>query len=203
MQHIELITRNDVFSALYEECSKVFTLEQRLPANVFRQQFDRYCAFEHGLIHRKDFAECLASIAHIFGDTAVNYMTLEPSPVNYYYKQCGFFGVASFEPSSVVDNYASVMSRDGDVNSFRARGGDVGVFWGSSLKWGIFCDRASWDLCMMGFASEFEEPLRRVIRCMQPDVLQNYIYNEYRQKPAIAAEFLSKLKRNFSALGHP
>lgn len=117
--------------------------------------------------------------------------------MSYYYKQCGFFGMASFDPNSLVDNYASVMSRDGDVNSFRARGGDVGVFWGSSLKWGIFCDRASWELCVMGFASDLDGAPIGVIRCMQPKILQSYIYNEYRQKPDLAARFLAELERNF------
>jgi len=200
MNYSELITANNAFAALREECNAVFDANKRLPDHVFRQNFVEYYAFEHGMIMRKDFAMFLANIARRFGDKAVNYMTLDPDPVEYYYKNCGFYGIASFEPSTLIDNYIKVMSRGGNADSFRARGGDVGVMWGSSLEWGIFCDRRSWELCLLASFSTIDESLMKMVR---KDTFQvrSYVLNEYRHRPELAEEFLRDMAKNYPALG--
>jgi hypothetical protein len=129
MNYSELIADTNLFSALRHACGLVFNTSKRLPERVFCQQFVEYYAFEHGMIMRASFAAFLTNIACRFGDKAVNYMTLDPDPVEFYYRNCGFFGVASFQPSTLIENYIKVMSRDGKADSFRTTGGDVGVIW--------------------------------------------------------------------------
>jgi|HubBroStandDraft_6_1064221.scaffolds.fasta_scaffold821363_1 hypothetical protein len=199
MNHNELITDGNAFSRLRDECSVIIHINKRLPEQVFRQKFAEYFAFEHGMTMRAEFAMFLTNIASGFGDRAVNYMTLDPDPVEFYHKNCGFYGLASFEPSSLIDNYIRVMSRDGEPDSFRTTGGDVAVMWGSSLGWGIFCDRRSWELCLMASFSPIDQSLMRMVR---KDAFQvrSYLLNEYQHKPQLALEFLRDLAKSYPML---
>jgi hypothetical protein len=200
MQYAELLTGDTAFSTLRNECEAVFDTDKRLPAKVFRPNFTQYYAFEHGQIFRKEFAAFLAEIARVFVDATVNYMTLAPDPVEYYRKNCGFYGLASFESGNLIENYLGVMTRGGSADSFMARGGDVGVIWGSSLSWGIFCDRISWDVCLMGVSSGLDKSLKNAIGCMDSDRLKAYLLNQYRDKNYIVAEFLKGLYANYSVI---
>lgn len=199
MNYSELITDSNVFSVLCDECDFIFDTSKRLPERVFRNNFAECYAFEHGMIMHKDFAIFLTVIAHRFGDRVVNYMTIAPDPVNYYFKNCAFYGAASFEPSTLIDNYLKVMARDGEADSFRARGGDVAVMWGSSLRWGIFCDRISWELCVVGSFSAIDQS---VLKMVKQDTFQvsSYELSLYRDRPHVAEEFSRVLTKNYPTL---
>jgi len=200
MQYAELLTDDAAFSALRDECNAVFDTNQRLPAKVFHSNFAKFYVFEHGQIFRQEFAAFLVEIARIFTDVSVNYMTLDPDPVEYYWKKCGFYGLASFERDSLIENYLGVMTRDGSADSFRARGGDVGVMWGSSLNWGIFCDRISWDVCLMGVPFELDKSLMGTIGCMSSDQMKKYLLSQYQNKRSVAVDFLKSLYTNYLEL---
>ena len=155
MNLTELIIEKEAFFALSEECEKIIDTRKRLPDFVFQRPFARYFAIEHVHIFKKEFGLFLFKLSNICGDESVNYMTLDPDPVDYYHRHHAFFGLASFKPSRLAERYLPVMSRDGNVDSFRSRGGDVGAFWGSSLNWGIFCDRISWEISVIAVPAEY------------------------------------------------
>jgi hypothetical protein len=200
MQYPELITEESVFVALREQCAAVFHIDRRLPDRVFRHGFARYYVFGYGRMMRNDFAEVLERLAQNARDEAVNYMTVEPDPVKYYYKHCGFYGLASFSAKTVKENYIKVMSRDGSVESFRGRGGDVGVLWGGSRKWGIMCDRITWETCVVGLDMQLDEAMKSDLGCIDTSTLTTYIANLYRNKETVAREFVAKLKENYPRL---
>jgi hypothetical protein len=109
--------------------------------------------------------------------------------------------LASFEPVDLIDDYIKVMSREGHADSFRVRGGDVGVLWGGSSQWGIFCDRSSWELCLMGSSAGLDESIVRTTGCMETMQLKSYISSLYPHRPSVALEFVSELKGNYPTLG--
>ena len=200
MEYQELITDEATFRALREQCAALFYTDRRLPERVFRRGFSSYCVFEHAQIMRKEFADVLASLAKKSGDKEVNYMTIEPDPVDYYKKHCGFYGLASFSAETVRDTYIKVMYLDGSVESFRARGGDVGVFWGESMRWAAFCDRKSWEVCLLGLDVPLGESAEKELGCMSPSRLTTYISGLYNDKGDVGWEFAAKLKRNYLSL---
>jgi hypothetical protein len=126
-------------------------------------------------------------------------MTLEPDPW-IYFNNYGFYGLASFEPSKLMDNYLKVMYRDAGSDSFRASA-DVSVFWGSSLEWGIFCDRISWELCLMGVSKDLDESIIGKLNRMDSFRVKNYISAAYHWKPTVAVEFLNQFTKNYPFLG--
>ena len=205
-ENTQLVKDSETFHALSDECNAVFNTTKRLPEYVFQRPFVRYYPFEHGLIMRKAFAGFLTNVARYFGDRAVNYMTLDPHPEKYYLRKYGFYGLASFEPSTLVDNYMNVMYRGGKADSFLARGGDIAVMWGSSRGWGIFCDRISWELCLMASSAKIDnlvvdEVTASTVSYMKPELLRSYVLNEYKHKLSAATTFLTVLTKNYPMLG--
>ncbi len=200
MIHKELVADIREFSALRSECDSIFQTNKRLPEVVFRQPIDSLYAFAYDYIKMKDSATFLSDVAREFGDRVVNYMTVSPDPVEHYFKKCGFYGVASFDALTLSDNYWKVMTRDGNVDSFLFRGGDVGVMWGSSLKWGMFCDRISWELCLMACQSPVKQSIMSPIKVMDSMELRSYELSLYRNRPQVAEEFSLALAKNYPAL---
>jgi hypothetical protein len=101
-------------------------------------------------------------------------MTIQPDPVYYYYDHLSFFGLAVFPLDRLKERYIEVMRRGGKPDSFLARGGDVGVFWGSSLRWGLHCDRISWELCVLGLPRGVDLP-KDGVRELDTETLSAYI----------------------------
>lgn len=196
---IELIADKEAFSTLSGECGKFINTRKRLPDFVFQRPFAKYFAIEHANIFKKEFGSFLFELSNIFEDESVNYMTLDPHPVDYYYEHFSFFGLASFKPSGLVERYVPVMSREGNVDSFRSRGGDVGAFWGSSLKWGIFCDRFSWEIAVIAVSENVDVPTIGSFRCMDASSLSDYIKAQYFSKDvSIALDFTQRFLANYS-----
>ena len=194
----ELVVDKGAFTVLSGECEKIINTRKRLPDFVFRHPFVKYCAIEHAHIFRKDFGSFLFKISNVFSDQTVNYMTIEPDPVDYYFRHCSFFGLASFISSTLKERYLPVMSREGNVDSFRARGGDVGAFWGSSLKWGIFCDRISWELAVVAVSKNVDVPGISGFRCLDAGQLSEYIKSQYSKDTSIALDFTRRFLANYS-----
>ena len=194
----ELVVDREAFSFLSGECEKIINTRRRLPDFVFRRPFAKYFAIEHAHLYKKEFASFLFEISNIFEDESVNYMTLDPHPVDYYYTHFSFFGLASFKPSSLRERYIPVMTRDGNVASFFHRGGDVGAFWGSSLKWGISCDRISWEMAVIAVSENVDVPAIGGFRCMDAAGLSEYMNRQYSIKdPSIALDFIQRFLANY------
>lgn len=197
----ELVCDRDIFDIRRRECESIIDTQSRLPDFVFRRAFDSYFVIEHTLLHWKEFGDFLYKLSSLYGDALVNYMTVDPDPVDYYYREFSFFGLASFQPSTLTERYNPVMSLGGDaesVESFLA-GGDIGVFWGSSQKWGIFCDRVSWEIAVIAVSGNVDVPAISGFRCMDASALSEYMDAQYRRlDPAIAERFMQTFSRNYT-----
>ena len=191
-----LVVDEDVFSVLSTECGKIIDTRKRLPDFVFRRSFARYFAIEYGHIYKKEFGAFLFSLSNIFGDQSVNYMTLDPSPEDSGYRQRSYFGLASFEPSSLVERYVPALFRE--QKDFKILVGvNVGAFWGSSLKWGIFCDRKSWEMDVIAVAENVDVPMISGFRCLNAVEVSSYMKSQYHWKLPTALEFNPKFLANY------
>jgi len=200
MRANELVIDKKVFSALSDECERIIDTRKRFPDFVFQRSFARYFAIEHSHIGREEFGLFLFKMSNIFNDESVNYMTIVPHPVDYYYRHYSFFGLASFDPPSLVERYLPVMSRGDDVDSFLHRGGDVGAFWGSSLKWGISCDRISSEMAVIAVSDNVDVPTVSNFRSMDASEISGYMKSQYRMKDpsdSIALDFAQRFLANY------
>ncbi|MGH7706437.1 MAG: hypothetical protein ACREM6_00665 [Vulcanimicrobiaceae bacterium] len=192
-----MVVDREAFPVLRGECEQAADTKKRLPDFVFRRSFDSYFAIEHSYIRGKKFGAFLNALSELYNDHLVNYMTIQPDPVSYYYDNLHFFGLASFRLENLEAQYASVMPRDGYVDSFFARGGDVGIFWGSSLKWGIFCDRISWETSVVAISGSVDVPGISGFRCLDAAMLASYMDSQYHWNLPVAKDFTERFLANY------
>ena len=195
MKASELVIDNEAFTDLRGECEKIIDTHKRLPDLVFRRSFAKYFAIEYGHIYGNEFGAFLFAISGIFGDESVHFMTIDPPPESYY-SQCSFFGAASFERSRLVKRYVPVLSRERNVPKLLA-GVNVGVLWGSSLKWGIFCDRLSGEMAVIAVLGDIDVPTISGFRCMDPSGVSSYMNSQYHWKPSAASDFTQRFLANY------
>ena len=79
-------------------------------------------------------------------------------------------------------------------------GANLGVFWGSSLKWGVFADRISWELAVIAVQKYIDVSgiLRRP--CFTAEQVREYVTSQYHAKDpsdSIAGEFNRKFLANY------
>ena len=196
----ELVTDPSKFSYLRSECEKIIGLRKRLPDFVFEKRFAKYYVIEQSLVFWKTTPSLLSRVAKMFGDDSVNYITIIPDAVDYYRRHFSFFGLACFEPANLEDRYLPVMKRGGAVDSFLARGGDVGALWGSSLKWAIATDRISWELAVVAAQEDVDVSTLLGCPCFNAKQVTSYITNLYHMKDpsdSIANEFSRRFLTNY------
>jgi hypothetical protein len=199
MKSGELIINRDEFSTLSGECEKIIDTQKRLPDFVFRRPFPKYFAIEYNDVYTEEFGSFLFKLSNIFKDKSVNYMILDPHPVDCYYPRHSFFGLASFEPSSLVEKYSYIKSRMSDELGISdlLPGVNVGVFWGSSLKWGIMCDRISWEMAVIAVSENVDVPTISGFRCLDASQITSYIKGAYSWKPSAALDFNQRFFANY------
>ena len=196
----ELIFDLPRFSILKEGCETIIRTQNRLPEFVFQRPFKKYFAIEYGHIYRKEFGAFLAEIAVICEDEFVNYMMLDPDPFDHYQRH-SVFGALSFSPVNIEERYHPLMSGDKNVAPLAAVFRDIaniGVFWGSSLKWGMMCDRLSWETIVIAAPENVDVGAMTDFKCLSAETLSSYIKSLYHWKPEAAVDFIERFFANYS-----
>lgn len=199
MKASQLVLDEETFSFLKGECETIIDTRKRLPSFVFKRLFAKYFAIEYAYLYRKEFGVFLSKMSNILGDQSVNYMVLDPDPVDWYYQRESFFGLVSLEPSRLPERYVAAM-HPVRGNSRILAGANVGVFWGSSLEWGIFCDRISWEMAIVAVPENVDVPTISGFRCMDALWLSDYMKSQYHAKDpsnSIASNFSKRFLENY------
>lgn len=194
----ELITDATEFSRLREECEKVIDTHKRLPDFVFKRHFAKYYAIEYAHAYGR-FGELLRVVSQAFGDESVNFMVLDPSPGEQYFRHSSFFGMVSFAATILPSRYSDVLSPIKPPTILA--GTNLGVFWGSSLGWGIFADRFSWELAVIAADKEIDVSSAIEWPCFNAEQVRNYMTCQYHAKDSsdsIAHDFNAKFFANYS-----
>jgi hypothetical protein len=195
----ELVTDRFKFESALLEFEEIFEPAKRLPDQVFRRRECKYFAFEFGQVYSNQFPVVLKTLGERFKDNSILFMSIEPHAVDFYWERLGFYGMAIFEPETLERRLFPVMSRGGNPNSFRTIGGNVGAFWGSSLSWGIFCDRVSWELCVLALPIGSGASDLDLLKPKDWAALSSYMRGLYHWNPSIAEGFLSSFHKSYLA----
>jgi hypothetical protein len=199
MDACELVLDQKTFSRLSRECEKIIDTRQRLPDFVFRRVFAKYYVVEYSSVYGNEFGAFLSKMSNILGEQSVKYMVLDPDPVDYYGKYESFFGLVSLDAADLSERYTAVMHPVRGISHILA-GANIGVFWGSSLEWGIFCDRVSWEIAVIAVPENIHVPAISGFRCLDSSQLESYIKNEYHVKDpsdSIASSFSQRFLANY------
>jgi hypothetical protein len=195
----ELVAEKEAFVHLSRECEKIIDTRKRLPDFVFQRRFPHYFVIEYGHIPGQRFGNFLSEMSGIFKDESVNYMAIDPPAGEDFYRSSSFFGLISFAASDLRERYAAVMHPIRGASTILA-GTNIGVFWGSSLKWGIFCDRISWEIAVIAVSEYVDVSAISGFRCLDAAWLSDYEKSQYHAKDpsdSIASDFMKKFMANY------
>ncbi len=191
---IELISDRERFRRLAAQCEEVIDTSKRLPEFVFRRRFARYFAVEYAHVYKPLFGSLLYEMSRMFGDDSVTYRMLDPDPW-----EGTFFGLVSFMSSTLSNRYAEVMNPKVGCSKILA-GANLGAFWGSSLQWGIFADRISWELALIATQRDVEISAFLGWPCFSAAQVADYMKSQYHAKDpsdSIATDFNAKFLVNY------
>lgn len=196
----ELALDQETFSRLSGECEKIIDTQKRLPDFVFRRVFPKYYVFAYASVYGSEFGAFLSKVSNSLGEQFVNYMVLDPHPVDYYAKYGSFFGLVSLPTADLSERYTTVMHPVKGISRILA-GANVGVFWGTSLEWGIFCDRISWEIAVIAVPANIDAAKIGGFRCLDASQLKSYMRSEYHVKDpsdSTASNFSRRFLVNYS-----
>ena len=195
MNTTELVADPEVFSFLSAQCDEVIDISKRLPEFVFRRAFGKYFAVEYAHLYKSQFGKLLYEMSQLFGDDSVSYRMLDPQPWEGV-----SLGLISFQPATLPERYADVMNpRIG--RSKILTGANLGVFWGSSLNWGVYADRISWELAVIATDSDVDVSKILGWPSFSSEQVAEYMRCQYHIKDpsdSIAGEFNGKFLSNYS-----
>jgi hypothetical protein len=170
----------------------VIIIDESLPKVVFNKDIKHFVIIEHGYLLTSKFVDILCAICSFYEDDIVNYLSLSPAAEYYRNVAGGVYGGFSLASAVVDDQYLPVMTLDGHVESFASRGGDVACIWGSSKNWGIFIDRITWELLVIGSKSEIPSSVFSHIRTIGDKEIKLYA-----QSQEISLHKIAELAQNY------
>ena len=195
MNSTELIADEKLSLGLRAQCEEIIDTGKRLPEFVFRRPFARYFAVEYAHVYNLKFGALLREMSRLSGDESVSYRMLDAHPLEH-----PFLGLISFTPSTLPDRYAEGMHPTKGVTNILAVA-NLGVFWGSSLKWGVFADRISWELAVIATHNDIDVSKILGWPCFNAEQVKSYMTSQYHIKDpsdSIASNFNRRFFENYS-----
>jgi hypothetical protein len=154
-----MITDPNQFRRMFEALSSAALIDERLPAQVFRSQYDRFRFLEFARFPNSEFLALVRRLMESSCDAQTNLVVLEPHAETYFYKNFGHFGALEIRADESLDGYraqieSGPMSSPADslaVNSFLL------VWFPPSLRWIIWGERSP-DMMLLAYCRGFDGP---------------------------------------------
>lgn len=138
------------FDELKELVSDMLFSDDNLPQQVFREQFSHYLFEEFDWAMSDEFWDTIQKLAEQAKDDFILTAVLNPHPVNYYYKEFGYFNWTKLPINLSADDYFNVLElgpneSPADAILFNS---DTVVWLSPSGKWAIWGERA-YGICVL------------------------------------------------------
>lgn len=135
-----MITDPGQFRRMVEALSSAAKIAERLPAQVFRSQYDRFRFLEFARFPNPEFLTLLQRLMESSRDTQTNLIVLEPDPETYFYKSFGTFGALEIGADESWDRYRAQIEsgpRSSPADSLAVNSFSL-VWFPPSLRWIIW-----------------------------------------------------------------
>ncbi|AST05460.1 hypothetical protein AF2641_00140 [Anoxybacillus flavithermus] len=139
------------FNKLIEMASDAFYLENRLPKQVFREQFNYFLFEEFDWAMDEDFWSTIQQLSKETKDDYVLTAVLDPNPVEYFYKEFNYYNWMKLPVNLSPDEYLDVLELGPEESPADAvLYNSYTVIWlPPSMKWAIWGER-SYGVCVLG-----------------------------------------------------
>jgi len=150
----DFVTDKEEFLKYKSQFNRIFTNEN-FGDNPFHSRFKYFSAFEFDFIYHELFFEGLKNFLKTIGDEKVTFYTIDPSPVDYFYKRYNKYSVFEISNEATKKELSDIMMKDpkppsGDAIALTSD--DISWF-SASDDWAIMGSR-DWEVAIIGFTSE-------------------------------------------------
>lgn len=154
-----MVTDPHQFRSIFAALSSAALTAERMPAQIFRTQYDRFRFLEFDRFPNPEFLALLRRLMEASLDSKTNLIVLEPDPETYFYRHFDRFGALEIPVDESWDRYRAEMqngppSSPADslaVNSF------VLAWFPPSLRWLIWAERRP-EIMVLAYSRGFDGP---------------------------------------------
>ncbi|MGR3779337.1 hypothetical protein ACT1UG_27655 [Bacillus paramycoides] len=181
--------------------NSIFYTDRQLPEQVFRKDFGNYVFEEFDLAMSDKFWDTIQILARQSQDNYVLCAVLNPHPLEYYYKEFGYFNWVKLPLNLTADEYLDILNIEPEsspadsitTNSFTI------VWLSPSMKWAIWGDRND-EVCVLAFKDQSNVseilPQLRTWRFVEDEAVSDWIGMGFRGF-TIPKEIADALKNNY------
>lgn len=140
------------FNTINKDLENIFNSNENLPMQVFNKEFKHYLFEEFYLLTSDDFWNTIQYLTNIFNEKEIIFAVLDPNPVEYFYKEFGYFNYLKLPTSLSKKDYINILEygpKDYPADAPLYNSEKI-VLFSSSRQWAIWGER-SLDVCVMGF----------------------------------------------------
>jgi hypothetical protein len=144
---------------MLDALSSAALISERMPAQVFRTQYDRFRFLEFARFPNSEFWTLLRQLMEASLDSKTNVVVLEPEPETYFYKQFGHFGALEIPANGSWDRYRAEMQScppSSPADSLEVNS-SVLVWFPPSLRWLIWGERVP-EIMVLAYSRGFVGP---------------------------------------------
>jgi len=122
---------------------EIFLLDKEIPEQVFQKEFSNYRFEQFDNLMSEEFWATICKLAEWSKDDYVTFAVLSPHPMDYYYKEFGYFNWLELPMNLSGDDYLNILNEgpqnyeaDSIINN-----STIITLFSPSKKWGIWADR--------------------------------------------------------------
>lgn len=144
---------------MFDALSSATLIAERLPAQAFRSQYDRFRFLEFARFTNPEFLILLKRLMESSRDNQTNLIVLEPDPETYFYKNFGTFGALEIGADESWDRYRTQMEsgpRSSPADSLAVNSFSL-IWFPPSLRWIIWGERSP-DMMVLAYCRGFDGP---------------------------------------------
>ncbi|WP_243521918.1 hypothetical protein [Bacillus pseudomycoides] len=181
--------------------NRVFYTKRELPEQVFRKNFGNYMFEQIDLAMSDEFWDTIQILARKTQDDYILCAVLDPRPLEYYYKEFGYFNWVKLPINLTADEYLDILNIEPDSSPADSiMSNSFTITWLSpSMKWAIWGDR-SYEVCVLAFKDQNNVseilPQLKTWRFVEDGAVSDWIEMGFRGF-TIPKEIADTLKNNY------
>jgi hypothetical protein len=161
---VSVITEPVEFRRMMSALSSAVLTIERLPAQVFRPQYDRFRFLEFDRFPNPEFLALLRRLMESSLDSKTNLVVVDPDAEIYFHRHFGYFGALEIPADGSWDRYCAEM-QNGPPSSpadSLAANSSVLVWFPPSLRWLIWAERQP-EIMVLAYRRTFDGPSEQVL----------------------------------------
>lgn len=146
------ISKTKEFEEFQRYIKVTFNSNQRLPEQIFNTSFSGFVFEEFDWAMSADFWNTIQQLAIVSQDSFILSAVLEPHPIDYFYKEFGYYNWFKLPIELSSEDYWDVLQLEPEDSPADAMlyNSEVVVWVSSSMKWAIWGER-NLGICVLAF----------------------------------------------------